>query len=41
VDALDFAIFRQLSPDGEARFSGSRRVIDPRISAADTSSKAG
>ncbi|MCI4348603.1 MAG: winged helix-turn-helix transcriptional regulator [Thermoplasmata archaeon] len=31
MDALDFAIFRWMSPSGEARFWGTRRLIDPRI----------
>jgi len=33
VDALDFAIYRRLSPDGVARFWASRRLMDPRITA--------
>lgn len=31
MDPLDFAIYRFLSPHGEARFWAGRRVIDPRI----------
>ncbi len=31
MDPLDFAIYRFLSPGGEARFWGGRRLIDPRI----------
>jgi DNA-binding Lrp family transcriptional regulator len=31
MDPLDFAIYRYLSPDGEARFWAGRRVIDPMI----------
>jgi DNA-binding Lrp family transcriptional regulator len=33
VDPLDFAIYRFLSPNGEARFWAGRRVIDPTIPA--------
>jgi DNA-binding Lrp family transcriptional regulator len=33
VDRLDFAIYRYLSPHGEARFWGGRRLIDPTIPA--------
>jgi DNA-binding Lrp family transcriptional regulator len=33
IDAVDFAIYRYLSPDGAARFWASRRQIDPRITA--------
>jgi DNA-binding Lrp family transcriptional regulator len=33
VDPLDFAIYRALSPNGEARFWAGRRVIDPRVPA--------
>ena len=31
MDPLDFAIYRFLSPDGEARFWAGRRLIDPTI----------
>ncbi len=31
MDPLDFAVYRFLSPHGEARFWAGRRVIDPRI----------
>lgn len=31
MDPLDFAIYRALSPGGEARFWAGRRLIDPRI----------
>ncbi len=31
MDPLDFAVYRYLSRDGEARFWAGRRVIDPRI----------
>ena len=30
MDPMDFAIYRALSPGGEARFWAGRRVIDPR-----------
>jgi DNA-binding Lrp family transcriptional regulator len=33
MDPLDFAIYRYLSPGGEARFWAGRRVIDPTIPA--------
>ncbi len=33
MDAVDYEIYRRLSPDGRIRFWASRRVIDPRISA--------
>jgi DNA-binding Lrp family transcriptional regulator len=33
MDSLDFAIYRYLSPGGEARFWAGRRVIDPTIPA--------
>lgn len=33
MDPLDFAIYRYLSPGGEARFWAGRRVIDPMIPA--------
>jgi DNA-binding Lrp family transcriptional regulator len=41
VDAIDFAIYRYLSPDGAARFWGGRRVIDPRVGAREISSRVG
>ena len=31
MDRLDFAVYRFLSPQGEARFWAGRRIIDPRI----------
>lgn len=31
MDTLDFAIYRYLSPGGEARFWAGRRIIDPRV----------
>jgi DNA-binding Lrp family transcriptional regulator len=33
MDLLDFAVYRYLSPGGEARFWAGRRVIDPMIPA--------
>lgn len=41
MDPLDFAILRHLSPNGEARFWASRRVVDPRIPVRDLAEKAG
>ena len=41
VDAVDFAIYRYLSPDGAARFWGSRRVYDPRIGAREIAARIG
>jgi DNA-binding Lrp family transcriptional regulator len=41
VDAVDFAIYRYLSPDGAARFWGCRRVFDPRVGARDVAERVG
>jgi DNA-binding Lrp family transcriptional regulator len=41
VDPLDFAIYRFLSPDGEARFWVGRRIIDPRIPAREIAARVG
>ncbi|MCI4368004.1 MAG: winged helix-turn-helix domain-containing protein [Thermoplasmata archaeon] len=41
MDALDFAIFRFMSPGGEARFWGSRRLIDPRITPREIAERVG
>jgi DNA-binding Lrp family transcriptional regulator len=41
VDATDYAIYRYLSPDGMVRFWGSRRLIDPRVSAREIAEKVG
>jgi DNA-binding Lrp family transcriptional regulator len=41
VDPLDFAIYRALSPGGEARFWVGRRVIDPRIPAREIAERVG
>jgi DNA-binding Lrp family transcriptional regulator len=41
VDALDFSIYRYLSPDGAARFWGGRRVIDPRVGAREIAERVG
>jgi len=41
VDPLDFAIYRYLSPQGEARFWAGRRVIDPAIPAREIAERVG
>jgi DNA-binding Lrp family transcriptional regulator len=41
VDPLDFAVYRYLSPGGEARFWAGRRVIDPRITPREISERTG
>jgi DNA-binding Lrp family transcriptional regulator len=41
VDAVDFAIYRYLSPDGAARFWGCRRVFDPRVGAREVAERVG
>jgi DNA-binding Lrp family transcriptional regulator len=41
VDARDFAVLRWLSIDGVARFWGSRRVLDPRVTARQIARKVG
>jgi DNA-binding Lrp family transcriptional regulator len=41
VDLLDFAIYRFLSPAGEARFWGGRRLIDPTMSANEIATHVG
>jgi DNA-binding Lrp family transcriptional regulator len=41
VDLLDFAIYRYLSPRGEARFWAGRRLIDPTIPAQEIAQKVG
>lgn len=41
MDALDYAIYRYLSPDGLVRFWGARRLVDPRVSAREISDKVG
>jgi DNA-binding Lrp family transcriptional regulator len=41
VDALDFAIYRYLSPDGQIRFWGGRRLVDPRMSAREIADRVG
>jgi DNA-binding Lrp family transcriptional regulator len=41
VDLLDFAIYRFLSPAGEARFWGGRRLIDPTMPAKEIASHVG
>jgi DNA-binding Lrp family transcriptional regulator len=41
MDPLDFAIYRSLSPGGEARFWAGRRLIDPRIPAREIAERVG
>jgi DNA-binding Lrp family transcriptional regulator len=41
MEPLDFAIYRHLSPHGEARFWAGRRVIDPTISAREIAERVG
>ena len=41
MDALDYAIYRQLSRDGLARFWASRRLTDPRVTAREIAAKVG
>lgn len=41
MDPLDFAIYRYLSPGGEARFWAGRRLIDPMIPAREIAERVG
>ena len=41
MDPLDFAIYRYLSPGGEARFWAGRRIIDPTIPAREIADRVG
>jgi DNA-binding Lrp family transcriptional regulator len=41
MDPLDFAIYRYLSPRGEARFWAGRRIIDPTIPAREIAERVG
>jgi DNA-binding Lrp family transcriptional regulator len=41
VDLLDFAVYRFLSPRGEARFWAGRRLIDPTIKAGEIAKHVG
>lgn len=41
MDAIDYAIYRYLSPDGLIRFWGARRLVDPRVSAREIADKVG
>jgi len=41
VDATDLAIYQHLSPDGQARFWASRRIVDPRVTAREIAGKVG
>ena len=41
MDAIDYAIYRYLSPDGLIRFWGARRLVDPRVSAREIADRVG
>lgn len=41
MDPIDYAIYRNLSPDGQIRFWGSRRSVDPRVSVREIASRVG
>jgi DNA-binding Lrp family transcriptional regulator len=41
VDATDLSIYRYLSPDGEIRFWGSRRLLDFRVTSREVARKVG
>ena len=41
MDPRDFAVYRFLSPQGEARFWGGRRVVDPTIPAREIAERVG
>jgi len=41
MDAVDFAVYRFLSPGGVARFWAGRRVIDPRITPREVAERVG
>jgi len=41
MDPMDFAIYRSLSPGGEARFWAGRRIIDPTIPARQIAEEVG
>ena len=41
MDSLDFAIYRFLSPGGEARFWAGRRIIDPMVTPREISERVG
>ncbi len=41
MDAVDFGIYRYLSPGGEARFWAGRRVLDPRITPREIAERVG
>lgn len=41
MDSLDFAVYRYLSPGGEARFWAGRRVLDPRITPREVAERVG
>lgn len=41
MDTIDYAIYRYLSPDGQIRFWGSRRSVDPRVSVREIAERVG
>lgn len=41
MDPIDYAIYRYLSPDGQIRLWGSRRSVDPRVSAREIADRVG
>ncbi len=41
MDAIDYSIYRYLSPDGLARFWASRRLVDPRVTAREIGDRVG
>ncbi len=41
MDPLDFAIYRYLSPNGEARFWAGRRIVDPTIPVREIAERVG
>lgn len=41
MDPLDFAIYRYLSPGGEARFWAGRRIVDPTVPAREIAERVG
>lgn len=41
MDPLDFAIYRYLSPGGEARFWAGRRIVDPRVTSREIAERVG
>lgn len=41
MDAIDYAIYRYLSADGQVRFWGARRLVDPLVSAREIANRVG